>query len=290
MKVTGFTFIRNAVNYDYPVVEAITSILPICDDFIVAVGKSDDDTLEVIKQIDKKKIKIVETVWDESLRKGGYVLASETNKALRAIPEDTDWCFYIQGDEVVHEKYLETIKENMVEYKDLKKVDGLLFHYLHFYGSFDYVAESISWYRNEIRVIRNNKNFYSYRDAQGFRKGADEKLHVKQIDAYIYHYGWVRDPRSMQKKHKSFHKLWFDDAWVDKNIAKAEEFDYSGIDALAHFEGSHPKVMEPRIKRKNWKFDYDISTNSITLKEKFKRFIEKITGRRIMQYKNYKLI
>jgi hypothetical protein len=94
----------------------------------------------------------------------------------------------------------------------------------------------------------------------------------------------------MQKKHKSFHKLWFDDAWVDKNIAKAEEFDYSGIDALAHFEGSHPKVMEPRIKRKNWKFDYDISMNSITWKEKIKRFIEKLTGRRIMQYKNYKLI
>lgn len=290
MKVTGFTFIRNAVNYDYPVVEAITSILPICDDFIVAVGKSDDDTLEVIKQIDKKKIIIVETVWDESLRKGGYVLASETNKALRAIPEDTDWCFYIQGDEVVHEKYLETIQENMVKYKDQKMVDGLLFHYQHFYGSFDYVAESISWYRNEIRVIRNNKDFYSYRDAQGFRKGADEKLKVKQIDAYIYHYGWVRDPRSMQKKHKSFHKLWFDDAWVDKNIAKAEEFDYSGIDALAHFEGSHPKVMGPRIKRKNWKFDYDISTNSITRKEKIKRFIEKLTGRRILQYKNYKLI
>lgn len=290
MKVTGFTFIRNAVNYDYPVVEAITSILPICTDFVVAVGKSDDNTLEVIRQIDQKKITIIETVWDESLRTGGYVLASETNKALQAIPEDSDWCFYIQGDEVVHEKYLDTIKEGMEKYKGNKKVDGLLFHYLHFYGSFDYVAESTSWYRNEIRIIRNSRNIYSYRDAQGFRKEGDVKLKVKPIDAYIYHYGWVREPRYMQKKHKSFHKLWFDDAWVDKNIAKAEEFDYSGIDALAHFKGSHPMVMEPRIKRKNWKFDHDISKNTFTRKEKIKRFIEKLTGRRILQYKNYKLI
>jgi hypothetical protein len=30
---------------DYPIVEAIKSILPICDDFVVAVGNSDDDTL-----------------------------------------------------------------------------------------------------------------------------------------------------------------------------------------------------------------------------------------------------
>jgi hypothetical protein len=44
MKVAGFTFIRNAVKNDYPVVEAITSILSICDEFVVALGNSDDGT------------------------------------------------------------------------------------------------------------------------------------------------------------------------------------------------------------------------------------------------------
>ncbi len=290
MKVTGFTFIRNALKYDYPVVESIQSILPVCDHFIVAVGKSEDDTLNLIRNIDKKKIKIIETIWNDNLREGGYVLAEETNKALKAIPDDTDWCFYIQGDEVVHEKYLDTIKTGMERYKNDKNIEGLLFKYLHFYGSYDYVGESYSWYRNEIRVIRNDKKIYSFRDAQGFRKGNDKKLRVKPLDAYIFHYGWVRDPRALQDKHKNFHKLWYDDAWVDKNIAKAKEFDYSEIDALARYHGSHPKVMELRIRMKNWKFDFDISKNSFSRKEKIKRFIEKLTGKRIMEYKNYKVI
>jgi hypothetical protein len=290
MKVTGFTFIRNAVNYDYPVIEAITSVLPICNDFVVAVGQSEDDTLNLIQSIDKQKIKIVETVWEDSLREGGRVLADETNKAFRAISDDTDWCFYIQGDEVVHEKYLDTIKSAMEKYLDNKSVEGLLFKYLHFYGSYDYVGESYRWYRNEIRVVRNDKNIFSYRDAQGFRKNGNIKLKVKPVDAYVYHYGWVRDPRAMQAKHKSFHKLWFDDEWVDKNIAKADEFDYSNIDALSVFKETHPKVMESRIKRKNWKFDYDISRNSLSGKDKLKRLIEKLTGKRVMEYRNYDLI
>ena len=63
MKVTGFTFIRNAVRFDYPVVESIRSILPICDDFVVAVGNWDDNTRELVQDIDRDKIKIVDTVW-----------------------------------------------------------------------------------------------------------------------------------------------------------------------------------------------------------------------------------
>jgi len=185
MKVTGFSFIRNAIKYDYPIVEAIKSILPICDDFVVAVGKSEDNTLELIKNIDPSKIRIIETVWDDSLREGGKVLAVETNKAFQAIRDDSDWTFYIQGDEVMHEKYLPVVKSAMEKYLHNKRVDGLLFNYTHFYGSYDYVGASPRWYSNEIRVIRNNKSIYSFRDAQGFRKGYNEKLKVKAIDAYI---------------------------------------------------------------------------------------------------------
>ena len=50
MKVSGFSFIKNALIYDFPIVEAIKSILPICDEFVVAVGESDDDTLELIAE------------------------------------------------------------------------------------------------------------------------------------------------------------------------------------------------------------------------------------------------
>ena len=158
MKVAGFTFIRNAILYDFPVVEAITSVLPLCEAFFVAVGKSEDDTYGLIQAIDPEKITILETEWDTSLKKGGFVYADETNKAFDAIPPAYDWCIYIQGDEVLHEKYLELVKSAMEKWLPVKEISGLLFHYRHFYGSYDYIGDSRHWYRREVRVIRNNKN------------------------------------------------------------------------------------------------------------------------------------
>jgi hypothetical protein len=290
MKVSGFTFVRNALKYDYPIVEAINSILPLCDEVIVAVGNSDDDTLNLIKSIADSKIKIIETVWDDSLREGGRVLAVETDKAFQHISSDADWAFYIQGDEVMHEKYIDVVRENMIRYKDEKSVDGLLFNYLHFYGSYDYVGESYTWYRREIRIIKNNKDIYSYKDAQGFRKKGNLKLNVKHIDAYIYHYGYVKEPKAMQGKQLSFNKFWHADEWIDKNVVKAEEFDYSGVDALARFTESHPEVMKKRIAAMNWKFSRDLSENTLKAKDRFKRVVEKLTGWRPGEYKNYKIM
>ena len=286
MKVSGFTFIRNAIKYDYPIVEAIQSILPLCDEVVVAVGNSEDDTLALIQNIDPK-IRVIETVWDDNLREGGRTLALETDKAYAAVSEDSDWAFYIQGDEVLHEQYLPAIREAMLTYKDDQKVDGLLFNYKHFYGSYDYIGTSISWYPDEIRIIRKRKDIFSYRDAQGFRKGDDEKLNVKRIPAWMYHYGWVKPPEKMQLKQESFHKMWHDDAWMKENVKTVKEFDYlEKIDALARFEESHPKVMQDRIATKNWKFEYDISFNRIKPKDKFKRFMRKYLGVDI-RYKNF---
>jgi len=286
MKVTGFTFIRNALIYDYPVVEAIRSILPVCDEFVVAVGNSDDTTLELISGIDPAKIRIIETIWDDNLREGGRVLALETDKAFNAISADTDWAFYIQGDEVVHEKYHEPIKKAMHKWESHPEVDGLLFNYLHFYGSYDYVGSSSKWYPHEVRIVRKRNGIFSYRDAQGFRKDNNQKLRVKNADAFMYHYGWVKEPAAMQRKQENFNKLWHPDNWLEKNVVKADEFDYSGIDALALFNETHPAVMRERIEKKNWRFDYDLSFSNLSIKDRFKLSLRKYTGIEI-GYKNY---
>jgi hypothetical protein len=237
------------------------------------------------------KVRILDTDWDESMLAGGRVLAAETNKAFSAIGNDSDWCIYIQGDEVLHESGLEAVRSAMQKWKDNKKVDGLLFNYKHFYGSFDFVGTSSRWYRKEIRVIRNDKNFYSYKDAQGFRKGDNHKLNVKPVDAWIYHYGWVREPKAMMAKWKNFGKLYLGQEWKDE-VEKTftGDFDYSGIDALEKFTGSHPFVMQDRVKNMNWKFEYDISFNKIKLKDRLKDLLEKITGKRPFDHNNYKVI
>jgi hypothetical protein len=290
VKVAGFTFIRNAVKYDYPITEAISSILPLCDEVIVNVGNSEDDTAQLIQSIASPKIKISYSEWDESLKEGGRVLAAETDKAFELAPADADWCMYIQGDEVIHEKYYGIIRKAMEQYKDDHNVEGLLFKYLHFYGSYDYIGDSRTWYSHEIRVIRNNKAIRSYRDAQGFRLNG-KKLQVKPIEAYIYHYGWVKDPRRQLQKHLNFEKLYnttnIANEVIEKNL---HGFDYSQIDSLQKFTGTHPATMQPRIQQKNWTIDLDITKKRFTLKDRLLYWIEKKTGKRLFAYENYKII
>jgi hypothetical protein len=176
----------------------------------------------------------------------------------------------------------------MLRWKDDPRVDGLLFHYKHFYGSYDYVGIAPRWYRNEIRIVRKNKNIYSYRDAQGFKKDNNKTLNVKQVNALIYHYGWVKHPAKMQKKINGFVQLYRED--TPENTIKADEFDYSNIDALSRFEGTHPEVMRVRIERMNWQFDHDISKRNLSFKYRFKMLVEKLTGYRIFEYRNYNKI
>jgi hypothetical protein len=290
MKVTGFSIVRNALTFDYPIVEAIQSVLPLCDEFVVAVGKSDDDTLALIQGIGSDKIRIIETVWDDSLRTGGQVLAVETNKALAAVSADTDWAFYIQGDEVLHERYIPVVRQAMEQYLDQPMVEGLLFNYLHFYGSYRYIGDSPRWYRHEIRVIRNTGHVTAYRDAQGFRTIDNQKLRVKLIDAYIYHYGWVKPPEVQKHKLAGTQRFWNGDQQIEQAHQTLSDFDYSTIDALAEFKDTQPAVMQPRIKAQNWQFDFDIREKRYSAKNQLKTFVERLTGWRMGEYRNYKLL
>jgi hypothetical protein len=287
MKVTGFTFIKNAVKYDFPFIESVTSILPICDEFIIVHGDSEDETSKIIESINSPKIKVYNTVWNPELRKGGLILSEQTNIAFSKTTGD--WCFYIQGDEVVHEKYLNTIVSEMKKNFDNQKVEGLLFNYLHFYGNYNYVATSRQWYRREIRVVRNNIGVQSFKDAQGFIKNGN-KLKVKHIDASVYHYGWARPPQVMQNKVKYFHSLWHSKDWIEKNVPDNVEYDFSTMETIKPFSGTHPKVMELRVK--NQVSDFKIEKQKIN--KGFIRllldFIERTTGYRLGEYKNYTII
>ena len=291
MKVCGFTIVKNAVKYDYPVAESIRSILPLVDQFVVSLGDSEDETARLVGTIHSDKIKIIHSVWDRTLREGGQVLAVETNKAMSAIDGDADWLFYLQADEVVHEKYLPVIREAMEQYKDDKNVEGLLFRYLHFYGSYKYVGDGRKWYSREVRVIRNNKQVKAYRDAQGFRIN-NRKLKVKEIDAYIYHYGWVKNPLFMQQKLRDFGQYWNSDErheeWKQQLDAKGPEFDYSAIDTLSRFEDGHPEVMKERVSREDWDFRYNIKKKNFkNIKYRLLYHLERWFGWRPFEYRNY---
>jgi hypothetical protein len=289
MKIAGFTIIKNAVTNDFPILEAIKSILPVVDEMIVLIGDSNDETIALIESIGDPKIKIHHSVWDKNLRKGGSVLAVETNKAFQLIDDSFTWAFYIQGDEVVHEKYHSNILTACEKYAKDEAVQGLLFRYKHFFGTYDYVGDSRKWYAHETRIIRNNKAISAYKDAQGFRIGRS-KLPVAAIDASIYHYGWVKSPAQMRKKQKESAAFWNDDTKMSAINASPDYYDFSEFDSLEKFTDTHPNVMLDRIQRKNWVIDLDISKKKFSFKNRILYYFEKWTGMRPFDFRNHQII
>jgi glycosyltransferase involved in cell wall biosynthesis len=289
MFISGFTIIRNAILNDYPIVEAIQSILPVVDEMIVLVGDSTDETEHLIRSISSSKIKIHYSVWDMSLRSGGKVLAVETDKAKALINPQSDWAFYIQADEVIHEKYHAAILQGCAEHLSNAAVEGLLFDYLHFYGTYDYIGDSRKWYHKEVRIIRNNSTITAYKDAQGFRKGT-EKIRVKPIPAYVYHYGWVKSPEQMMQKQKNVSPYWLGDADMEKMLMNPAAWNFESFDSLEKFTGTHPNVMLDRINRKNWQVTLDISRKKFSFKNRLLYYFEKLTGIRPFDFRNYRVI
>jgi hypothetical protein len=294
MKISGFTIIRNAILNDYPVVESILSVLPIVDEMVILIGKSEDDTENLIRNINSTKIKIHHSTWDTKKYTKGTVLSVETNKAFDLINSESTWAVYIQADEAIHEKYYSTILNACKKYADDDNVEGLLFNYLHFYGTYDYVGDSRRWYNKEVRIIRNQKSIQSYKDAQGFRVG-NRKIKVKPMDAYIYHYGWVRSLEAIQAKNKHVKDVWH--SGNPTNDIEAPISDLSQIsinmndfDSLRLFTDTHPEVWNNRIAEKNWHYDLDISQKKFTLKDKIMFWLEKKTGKRFFDFRNYKII
>jgi hypothetical protein len=296
MKVSGFSFVRDAVRLDFPLVEAVTSVLPICDEFFIAVGDCSDGTVELLESIDSKKLNIIHTTWDPKLFVRGAINAQQTNVALGRCTGD--WAFYIQADEVLHEKYHSTVLEQMEKNLERREVEGLLFDYVHFWGSYDRYHTSHNWYSKEVRVIRNGIGTKSWRSAQSFRNDG-RKLKVVHSGAEIYHYGWVRDPAVMKTKQKALDSLHHDKDWVDRKHPEPEgaELDYGDLRKLAKFTGTHPAVMEKRITSKSWAAPLEgkkiarAKHKHETLRMRLLTFLEnKILGRKVAEGKNYILL
>lgn len=240
MKVSGFTIVRDAVKFDYPVREAIESILPVCDEFIVNVGASDDGTLELVAAIKDPRIKIFKRTWD--MGQGKTVLSQETNWAFAQCRGD--WAFYIQADEIVHERDLNTLKRCMQHYLGDETVDALRFEWLHFFGSYYRFRDDDGWFQKQDRIIRNKKTIHSIEDAYAFRHTDGTPLRSQKTGCFIYHYGWVHDGKMMRKKFEHLKEL----GVVKDPQASAESFLYGSLDRFPIYFGGHPGVVANRIK------------------------------------------
>lgn len=250
MRISGFSFVRNAVSLGYPVKEALLSILPVVDELVVVVAAADPDdgTREVVASLDDPRVRIVDTRWDPARRELAY--SDLTNEALAACTGD--WCLYVQADEVLHEDDRVPLMERCRTLLGDGRVEGLLFDYLHFFGDYRHVQRGQGWYPREIRVVRNGVGVRSVRDAQSFRHSGGGRLTVARSGARIFHYGWVRHPELMQRKTREFWSHRVSDAEVDMRCGDVDHFDYGPLDRLPRWSGRHPAVMRERIASMDW--------------------------------------
>jgi hypothetical protein len=286
--LSGFTIVRNAVKLDFPIIPAIRSVLEVCDEVVVNVGKSEDETRDLVASVRDPRVRILDSVWD--FTKKNEMLSHETLKAMAACRGR--WGIYIQADEVLHEDGARILKDRTTEWDADERVEGLLVQYLHFYGGFDLVATNRRWYRREVRCIRLDRDIRPYQGAQGFRVGpSNRKIGARATDAVMFHYGWARPARAIKEKLEISKTIY---PWSRERSAQEQERGYlEWLPLLKPFTGSHPRAVQDWVRER--RIDPERKIGPRQFKPEHLRFylsdwIERLTGERVFEFRNYRLV
>jgi glycosyltransferase involved in cell wall biosynthesis len=278
MTVSGFTFLRNAAMLGFPFEQSIRSLLPLVDEFVVALGPCEDDTEARLRALGDPRIRIVPTHWNEHVRNDtrvkGFIYGQQ--KSIALFNCTGDWAFYLEGDELVHEDDLPRIRAAMERHLANRRVEALYFDYLHFYGNANTVGQGPSWYRREVRVVRNNLPLWApkglfFSVLVNYKRSRYPR--AARADATIYHYGWVRPEAQMNEKWRRVHRHWRD---------ACRTYTYAEFDpaALAPFRGTHPRAIREWLPPAEGLFQTD-PAHRLTPRERKNRaaaWIERRTG------------
>jgi hypothetical protein len=286
--LSGFTIVRNAVKLDFPIIPAIRSVLEVCDEVVVNVGKSEDETRDLVTSIADPRVRILDTEWD--FTKKNIMLSIETQRAMDACRGS--WGIYIQADEVLHERGAQILKQKVAEWDRDERVEGLLVKYLHFYGGFDRIATSRRWYRREVRCVRLGKGIRPYQGAQGFRVGPEyRKIRARPTDAEMFHYGWARPARAIKEKLEISKTIY---PWGGNRFDKEQARGFlQWIPLLRDFTASHPAAARAWIAERT--HDPERVIGPRHFKPEHVRFyisdwIERLTGARVFEFRNYVVV
>ncbi|MEO8452081.1 MAG: glycosyltransferase family 2 protein [Gemmatimonadota bacterium] len=287
MKVSGFTIVRNAVALDFPIVESIRSILPICDEVVVNAGRSDDGTLALIRTIADPKVRILETEWDMS--RGESVLRDETRRAMEACRYP--WGVYIQADEVLHETGAGELRRTIESVAEDPAVEGVAVRYRHLFGDPSTEAVSRKWYRREVRAVRLEPAYgvHPFRDAQGFRVGpADRKIRARLSNAEMFHYGYVRAGFALRGRVAADRAL-----YPARDQPEGDRAVLHWFPGLRPFRGTHPAVAREWLAARANDPDRRVTPRAFRLAHLriyLSNLFERLTGLRPFEFRNYELV
>ncbi len=286
--LSGFTLIKNATVREYPVEAVLRTLRRVCDEVVVNVGASEDDTLERVRAASGDDVRLLRREWPDEFDNHLKELSAESNRALEAC--EHDWALYLQADELLHEEEVPPLRRALARADADDRVEGLLFDYLHFHGSPDWVLEGRRRYRREVRVVRRSAGVRSVRDAQGFRVGGPDgrKPRVIRSGARIFHYGYVKSREGLDRKRRLWMRWFGEEPDEDRGLTL---YRYRG---LRRFEGEHPEAVRPWLEERSFAFDPEEAEppprDLRTLKVRISDAVERWTGHRLFEHRNYRLI
>lgn len=199
MKLAGATFIRNGITYDYCYRETIECLLEFCDHVFVVDAGSDDGTCEDIETITSPNLTLIKRPkqeWIATEGKGRTKLCYFTDIALKAADDaGYDYTFYLQCDEIVHERSYPYIREAIKS-----NTSGYLCERINLWGS-PYTKLNVPQNRMpcSTQVVRLTQSEHrSYGDAESL---AVPILNIDWVDKItMYHMGFVRRREVMKDK------------------------------------------------------------------------------------------
>ena len=278
MFISGFTFCRNLVRLDYPFIESMQSVLPLVDELVVVVGDSDDGTLEAVEDLKSKngKLKVYQSVWDQSLFDNGKIFSQQTNLALSYVNKSADWAIHLQSDEFLHEDDYDKLIASMEKYKDEETILGLMLRQKYFYG--DYWHTNPYAGRRLLRIVRADGSVESVGDSSGFARKSDGQYIGKEqrklwrySDGWLYHYGFVNDPKKLQNKIRAKAELYHQGGASSSDVRRISMQEYipENMEIMRPYDGTHPLVMRERIER----FSVRYNTPNRWLNPRFYQYI-----------------
>jgi glycosyltransferase involved in cell wall biosynthesis len=246
---------------DYPFEAALESALSVCDEAVVIVGQSEDDTRDWVYSLaheHKGRVIVGETVF--TFDRGWQERWWNTAASLT----DADWLFYHDADDVIHEDDVPTIRA-MMESPSVKIIS---FPFIHFYMTPNYY--NANHYSTAPRLGRRSAGWrmrnwctddFPNRPACQMVWRGDERAAAGPpgaersiLNCPIYHYSWVRDPIALQISQYK-HKDWYSDGkrynLSDGRVPDAEPYPFEETfpsiygDYVHPYEGDHPAAIKP---------------------------------------------
>jgi hypothetical protein len=201
------------------------------------------------------------------------------------------WGMYIQADEVLHESGVPLLAAGLIAADPDSRVEGLLVRYRHFFGDPFQEAVNRRWYRREVRLVRLNPalDIHPFRDAQGFRVGPEHRrIRARLTQAEMFHYGWTRSAAALRGRKQEDRKLY--PRVYEPGAAEPLLEWFPGIRA---FTGSHPSVARAWVERHRNDPDRTVSRPVFSwrhLRYYASDAIERRTGARVFEFRNYRLV